>query len=69
MELILIDKRLEDAIDNTDMGYLRKRLYKRILHIVDERLQISKTAVELIPSFIKSEDIKKIKENLILKIK
>ena len=65
MELIIIDERLVKAIDNTDMGYLRKSLYKKILDYADGKLQISKTAVELLPGFVKNEDIKKIKENLI----
>ena len=65
MELIVIDKKLEKAIDNTDMGSLRKSLYKKILDIKDGKLYISKLATELIPDFVKSGDIKKIKENLI----
>lgn len=64
-ELIIIDDALERAIDNSDMGYLRKSLYKKILDFADGKLQISKTAVELMPGFVKNEDIKKIKENLI----
>ena len=63
--MIIINEKLEAAIDNTDMNYLRKSLYKKILEYDGGRLSVSKLAMELMPSFIRREDIRKIKCELL----
>ena len=64
MELVVIDDALERAIDNSDIGFLKKRTLKKILDIVDGRLVIRKIALEVLPGFVKAEEIRMIKENL-----
>ena len=64
MELVVIDDALERAIDNSDIGFLKKRTLKKILDIVDGRLVIRKIALDVLPGFVKAEEIRMIKENL-----
>lgn len=64
MELVVIDDALERAIDNSDIGFLKKRTLKKILDIVDGKLVIRKIALEVLPGFVKAEEIRMIKENL-----
>lgn len=64
MELVVIDDALERAIDNSDIGFLKKRTLKKILDIVDGKLVIRKIALEVLPGFVKVEEIRMIKENL-----
>lgn len=64
MELVVIDDALERAIDNSDIGFLKKRTLKKILDIVDGRLVIRKIALDVLPGFVKAEEIREIKENL-----
>lgn len=64
MELVVIDDALERAIDNSDIGFLKKRTLKKILDIVDGKLVIRKLALEVLPGFVKAEEIREIKENL-----
>lgn len=64
MELVVLDDTLEMAIDNSDIGFLKKRTLKKILDIVDGKLVIRKIALEVLPGFVKAEEIRMIKENL-----
>ena len=64
MELVVIDDALERAIDNSDIGFLKKRTLKKILDIVDGKLVIRKIALDVLPGFVKAEEIRMIKENL-----
>ena len=63
-ELIIIDDTLERAIDNSGIGFLKKRTLKKILDIVDGKLVIRKLALEVLPGFVKAEEIREIKENM-----
>lgn len=63
-QFYMIDEKLEAAIDNTDMNLIRKSLYKKILEYENGRLSVSRLAMEVLPSFIRREDIRKIKYEL-----
>ena len=63
-QFYMIDEKLEAAIDNTDMTVLRKSLYKKILEYENGRLSVSRLAMDVIPSFVRREDIRKIKYEL-----
>lgn len=64
MEMVILDDALEMAIENTDIGFLKKITLKKILNLQNGRLVISKLAMEVLPGFVKPEEIRMIKENL-----
>ena len=63
-QVYFINEKLEAAIDNTDMNMIRKSLYKKILEYDNRKISVSRLAMEVMPSFLRREDIKKIKYEL-----
>lgn len=62
--LDIVLNKLEAAINNTDLTVMRKLTYKSILLYRDGKICISKGIKALMPEFVRSEDIRKIKNEL-----